>query len=548
MTPCSTVTDVGNALAGIDNASSRGLTFCWEGKPYTIAPSKAFCYTRMYDITAFNQTPNYYHFSDAKAAVWGYDSKGYRCVHNIVEVFRDNPEHCDRVYGSLVCFIGYTDACDCCLSARNFPVGGLLGEYGLFRPIGVWPSTNMLLAMETTYFCRNEYKIAAKCYNLDQFMQGNLVPHSDSNCKICMPCFGNQEACYTCISNFWLSMAVTPNYNFDTCSVPLLIAGIDPLGTPTTGCLLSLKLSKNPNYDNGSCSAGETQMMCCAQLRCSLGVTSTITTWGGSHLCTDACRGARKTGNVIITGNNEFVAVTGICCINDCCFQNKIIIYRDCDYDSGSTLSYTPILNCSFNFCHNQSNPRWPCSNWSWDCAGCHFAYTPCIGSQIGLDCTQILSRNSTKTGYVVSYCQSICINRGSPCLCAIVWPRYCTGTTMPTLLSIDISGDCHCIYSGNASCITTTPEVVNGCGLNYDAGTCTWQVGTQQFCNTCGSNTAPNLLWGWGCDNVSLCCCGACCNQPNAMIMAQLQRDADGYYMNPMAIHPLSNTELYSI
>jgi len=544
-----------NGRCGIQSNQTRSLTFTYKNKPYTIVPSYINNYCLSDNCTCICTMPlGCAH--DAKGIVLGYDTCGFACKHQLVDYYTNQTcgacSH-PKVYRPCSVAMGGFSV-ECCVNNRCVPVEG---KAGTFRPIAVWPSKNLLISAELLYVCNRCSKAMYKCLDLEAFVErGEYRDKSSEPCEL----FSTGERCNVCYNDMWTTFSVNPNVDFDK-GHTAVIAYLDPTKEHTCAHAIFTKISPCSGVDDQyPSSASNCHMLCfCSNrhdLRIAGGQVSCRMWIGGQGLCQNDCLGHELVGSFTMTANAEYIAAVGMTCLTNHCWTNKVAIFRDCTYGTAVN-TFTNIGNCCHitRYCGNTGSLQYHKPLVHWDCQLCHIAVVSrkndCCN---GFGMSVIYSRNSGGTAYDRTYCCCWCTDCNmdqNTYVCCNDWPVGGASKCGPVIAEIEIGGSCHCIYSSSASATCDSACSCNLCGLNYDTGSCTWTIGHQNFNTDCGANTAPDkLFWNTGeYTRGTYCNCGMQCgitHTLNSVVVAG--RDSSGAYMNPRAIHPLSNTELYSI
>jgi len=540
---CGNMGQLGNdtARGGMDSSAVRTLTFCCKGKLYTIAPGKIACQfirDRVSNVCCMCEIKK----NGAFAQVYGYGLKGERCLHSLVNTYDQSTFTNDKAFVNFTCSPAWTNFECCYTNAGCYP-----HHYtGHIKPLGVSVSRDLLLLAEMSYRCCSKYTMQIMCVHLEDFMNGRYrkMAASDTTCLCNVTSGTGSGVCMGCVQSAWRSLTATPNYDFDKCTIPLKVMSVVRAGQPNycINPIVGMKFCLRPVWPNGT----DNGPLCTATqgIQC---IMSNSEVPLGVGRCGDCCAQGNQ-GVMAMSVNGEYLAMIGRNKFSGHCIINQIVVLRDCGYNTmtGCNNNCYAVIHC-LEFGSRYCGASCCMTAWNWDSDLCHLVHVPqmyyqCVNSY---NESRILSRTTTGTSYVTSYCQCICTDTHSTAcqhICNNIWPRhgayaYCD-SHRPSIYEVDTSTPSHCIYSGNASCTTDCINPPDGCGLTYDSGTCTWSVGTQNFTTTCGANVAPCILFGT--NN---------CEQAQGMTDFQnLYKTANGEYMSPDQIYPLSNTELFSI
>ena len=559
-------------ICGYHPGTMRYLHFCYNGKPYAIGPSRQnFDASEQWFTCGTGAVAEYYHY-DYRMLVHGYECRGFRCLHQVIGGHNLTNSGCCKCIRPLACLTcaGKYGALAWCCRSRSDITGPSCGCVGLFRPIGVWPSQNTLLTAElyTGFNNCDTWRFSFNCLKLDCLINEGVYATHEHGSGVCGITWngGSTEHCSNCTHVPWMSLNVTPNYDFDKCTdIPLLLTYYDYTSVLCYACIKLQKIYKNPQF-----AASPT---CGKRLDCANKgdmFSSCITTYslyaGGCCFCYaygNNCENhnicCARSGMAILA-NNERIFVWGQEYSGTFgCYINCVHIIRDACWDNFCTFS----LSCyavtgGSNFTKKYCGSAGPIPRWYFDCKGCHFIHMPCRYDNCtnSFDFVKILSLKTDGTGYVHSYCCCICTDPGgvsNPYICCNVWPpggrwRDC----IHPLVEIDIQKQCIRGAGYKADAATDPTSLANQCdkGMIYDQATCTWSGSTQDWCSNCGANTAPNLLYHYNCDPTFTCCtcCASLYNKGSGFGSNHWVKDKHGAFANLWGIHPLSNTELYSI
>ena len=546
-------------MKGMASNNNRSLSFTYKNKPYTIAPTGIAKHQMCAMRTSCNCQVLIACADDAKGIVLGYDACGFACEHQLVDYFTHMSPQCShrKLYIPAQYAVG-AHSVECCVTDRCHPG---CGTTGTFRPIAVWPSRNLLINAELLYTCCRNVIGRYRCLALDAFIERgeykNLSSGQDND-QLYLKCW-NSAVCNNREGggSSWLSLSVSPNVDFDKCS-SAVIAHLTPLCSEECQFVVISKLTPkvcNTDYPDNEVTR---DLFCLSSCSHDLRIGGCRMFFAGQGQCDNSCLGDNSIGTITMTANSEYVAVTGIGCTTNHCYTTKVAFFRDCQYGN-TQQEYTNIGNCCFitRRCGGIGIIKCIAPSATWDCQGCHLAFASCKQQCCnGFGTSIIFTRNEEGTGYLTTYCCCWCTDcnlGGNPTICCNQWPVSGAGNCQgPILGPIDVCGSIHCLYSAAASttCCSTCSQG-DLCGLSYDTSNCTWTVGTQAWKTDCGANTAPDKLFWYSCEysKGTTCCCGGqqgCLYTFGAAVLAG--RGSDGAYINPRAIHPLSNTELYSI
>lgn len=300
------------------------------------------------------------------------------------------------------------------------------------------------------------------------------------------------------------------NFNFDECNVPLVVSDaqswspccnsgvpIDMTNSndgmkiwlgPNLGCVFCYCLRTNgfPGYPPNTC------QNCCVN--------------------TIARAFYTKDGKYAITVDTLLYPTATYCR-----FEKRVTVWRDSQHNVCSCASFTglaTVCDISLGTCTHQAN-----FELIYDCCMCHVLYfgkkeSTCICAVAGVG----YSRTTDGCCYVESLPLLYCNVQGTTCNPYTT----CFGVCVPST-TFGICLEKNCLYSTNL----IQANGVLGCGASFNPSTCRWNITT----------TA-----------IDTCCFCCLYDGYNPILLVTNPRDASNNYVNPLYVHNLSNTALFTI